>query len=131
MIVREKGVTPMPRGRKTWPEASMHIQKCKMTITYRQINEFACKLLVLPYITTKMEYYPRNIINSSSFDYRKKILEKTAKAEEISRPGAVYLQKAVEVGSFVALAFLKIDVGRLEESLKTGVKEVLRLAESL
>ena len=39
-----------------------------------------------------MEFYPGNVVNSSSVDYRKKIMQKGA---EIEVPGSVYLQKAV------------------------------------
>jgi hypothetical protein len=53
-----------------------------------------------------MEYYPGNIINSSEVDYKARIL---AKGDKISSAGDVYLQKAVSVGNFIALAFLKID----------------------
>jgi hypothetical protein len=53
-----------------------------------------------------MEYYPGNIINSSPFDYKKKIL---SKGEEIAKPGHVYLQKALDISTLIGLAFLKID----------------------
>lgn len=52
-----------------------------------------------------MEYYPGNVVNSSSVDYRKKI---TNKGKEIESPGAVYLQKALNVYTFEAIAFVKV-----------------------
>lgn len=55
----------IPKGRRCWPESSIYILGCKFCITYRPISEFKCKLLVIPYATLKMEYYPGNIINSS------------------------------------------------------------------
>jgi hypothetical protein len=54
----------------------------------------------------KMDYYPGNIINSSNIDYKTRILQK---GDEISAAGGVYLQKAIGVGKFTGLAFLKID----------------------
>jgi hypothetical protein len=69
-----------------------------------------------------MEYYPGNIINSSEIDYKERIM---AKGDVITSPGSVYLQKAISVGSFVGLAFLKIDEKRISDSLITGVKMLL------
>lgn len=66
-----------------------------------------------------MEYYPGNIINASEVDYKKRIL---SKGDDISKAGSVYMQKALQVGTFVGLAFLKIDENRLEDSLRIGVK---------
>ncbi len=65
-----------------------------------------------------MEYYPGNVVNSSSIDYRKKIV---SKGEEIASPGAVYLQKAIGVYTFEAIAFIKIDKSCAQDSLKTGI----------
>ena len=62
----------------------------------------------MPYTTIQMEYYPGNVVNSSSVDYRTKI---TNKGAEISSPGAVYPQKAVEVYTFAAIFFVKVDKG--------------------
>lgn len=71
-----------------------------------------------------MEYYPGNIINSSEVDYKARI---SAKGDKISSAGEVYLQKAVSVGNFVALAFLKIDSNRVNDSLKRGIKKLLTM----
>lgn len=79
-------------------------------------------MLVIPYATLKLEYYPGNIINSSEVDYKARIL---AKGEQISSPGSVYLQKAVSVGTFTGIAFLKIDEKRISDSLKLGIKNLL------
>ena len=57
-------------------------------------------------------------MNSSSVDYRKKIMDK---GSEIEGLGSVYLQKAIEVYTFAAIAFIKIDKEKVEESLKRGV----------
>lgn len=62
--------------------------------------------MVIPYSNMKMDYYPGNIINSSSIDYKKRIIQK---GDEISGAGGVYLQKAIDVGKFTGIAFLKID----------------------
>ena len=75
-----------------------------------------------------MEFYPGNVVNSSSVDYRKKIMQKGA---EIEAPGSVYLQKAVEVYHFEAIAFVKIDKSEIEESLRKGIIEVLRHVEKI
>jgi hypothetical protein len=56
-------------------------------------------------------------------DYRKKILLKGA---ELETAGSVYLQKAIEVYTFEAIAFVKIDRGQIEESLRKGIIDVLR-----
>lgn len=71
-----------------------------------------------------MEYFPGNLINSSSVDYRKKIMNK---GSEIEAPGAIYLQKAIEVYTFEALCFVKIDKESVQESLKKGIHEMLKL----
>lgn len=115
----------LPKGRKCWPESSINILGCKLVLTCRHLIDFECKLLVVPYATVQMEYYPGNAVNLSSVDYRKKII---SKGNLINEPGSVYLQKAFEVYSFQALAFLKIDPSQVESSLKAGVKELLRLA---
>jgi hypothetical protein len=39
-----------------------------------------------------MEYFPGNAVNTSTVDYRKKII---SKGEIIEKPGSVYLQKAI------------------------------------
>lgn len=75
-----------------------------------------------------MEYYPGNIINSSEVDYKARIL---AKGEQVSSPGSVYLQKAISIGSFVGLAFLKIDEKRVQDSLKVGIKRLLGQIENV
>jgi len=49
-----------------------------VTLTARQLSDFRCKLLVMPYSSIQMEYYPGNLVNSSSVDYRKKITQKGA-----------------------------------------------------
>lgn len=66
----------IPKGRKCWPEASINILSCKLVVTARQLSDFRCKMLVIPYSTLQMEYYPGNLINSSTVDYRKKIMNK-------------------------------------------------------
>lgn len=83
---------------------------------------------MIPYASLKMEYYPGNIINSSEVDYKARIL---AKGDKISSAGEVYLQKAVSVGNFTALAFLKIDEKRVNDSLKRGIKKLLGMVESV
>ena len=57
-----------------------------------------------------MEYYPGNLVNSSEVDYRKKILSKGA---ELEQGGSVYLQKAIGVYGFEAIAFVRIDKGHI------------------
>lgn len=93
-----------------------------MAITYRSISDFNCKLLVIPYSNMKMDYYPGNIINSSNIDYKKRIMQK---GDEISGAGGIYLQKSIDAGKFVGLAFLKIDEKRMKDSLKLGIKQLL------
>ena len=44
------------------------------------------------------------------------------KGTAISAAGAVYLQKAISVYQFEALAFLKIDKSNIQESLRLGIK---------
>jgi hypothetical protein len=78
--------------------------------------------MVIPYASLKMEYYPGNIINLSEVDYKARIL---AKGEVISSAGSVYLQKAISIGSFAGLAFLKMDEKRVDDSLKLGIKKLL------
>ncbi len=90
------------------------------------MSDFRCNLLVIPYKTVLMEYYPGIIINSSSIDYRNKIIKK---GSEISKAGTPYFQKAIEVESFTVLAFLKIDEKQVEDSLRLGVTSVLRIAD--
>lgn len=51
-----------------------------------------------------MEYYPGNIINYSSVDYKKKI---QGKGEELNKPGEIYIQKCQNL-KFIAFAFMKI-----------------------
>lgn len=106
----------------------MYVLGCKLSICYRQISDFRCKLLVIPYASLKMEYYPGNIINSSEVDYKAKIL---GKGEKISSAGSVYLQKAISVGRFVGLAFLKVDAKRVSDSLKLGIKTLLSQVEQI
>lgn len=96
----------VPKGRKCWPESSIYILGCKLSVTFRPLNEFKCKLLIIPYTTVSMEYYPGNLINSSEIDYRKKI---ASKGVDIAGAGHVYMQKAIEIGNFTAVGFLKID----------------------
>lgn len=55
---------------------SLHILGCRVAVTARQLSDFRCKLLVMPYSTIQMEYYPGNVVNSSEVDYRKKIINK-------------------------------------------------------
>jgi hypothetical protein len=57
-----------------------------------------------------MEYYPGNIINSSSANYREKIIQK---GKDIQEMGKIYLQKCVGIGKFKVLAFMKIDDSRI------------------
>ena len=118
----------IPKGRKCWPESCLYILGCKLSVTYRPMSDFRCKLLVLPYSTTKMEYFPGNIINRSSINYKQKII---GKGEQISTPGTVYMQKAVDLDHLEAIAFLKIDPDSPESSLKIGTKEVLKMVEKL
>ena len=99
-----------------------------MAITYRSISDFNCKLLVIPYSSMKMDYYPGNIINSSNIDYKKRIIQK---GDEIAGAGGVYLQKSIDVGKFVGLAFMKIDEKRIKDSLKLGIKQLLSKVESM
>lgn len=49
------------------------------------------------------------------------------KGSEIEAPGAIYLQKAIEVYTFEALCFVKIDKESVQESLKKGIHEMLKL----
>ena len=58
-----------------------------------------------------MEFYPGNSINSSSVDYRHKIEKK---GSDIEKAGSVYLQKAVGVYSFEAIAFVRVNRGQIE-----------------
>jgi hypothetical protein len=101
---------------------SIYLLGCKLVLSYRQISEFKADLLVIPYTTIKMEYYPGNIINNATVNYKTKI---TNKGSEISEPGYIYLQKNAGVGDFIGLAFLKIDNDK-EESLKKGVTNLLK-----
>jgi hypothetical protein len=118
--------TPLPRGRKSWPESSIHIFEAKLSITYRRIHDFKCKLLVVPFKTPKLEYYPGAIINQSKINYKEKLTKK-----DLKEPGKVYIQKAQDIASYEAVAFLKVDEGQLEESLKNGVKETFLIIGSI
>jgi hypothetical protein len=82
----------LPKGRRCWPENSINILGCKVVLTARNLLDFRCKLLVVPYSTVQMEYFPGNAVNTSTVDYRKKII---SKGEIIEKPGSVYLQKAI------------------------------------
>lgn len=61
-------------------------------------------------------------------DYKARIVNK---GEQVSSPGSIYLQKAISVGTFQGLAFLKIDEKRVDDSLKLGIKRLLAQVEKV
>jgi hypothetical protein len=63
-------------------------------------------------------------VNSSPVNYKKHIEKK---GEAIEKPGSIYIQKAVEIGKFVALAFLKIDENKLGECVENGLKDLINI----
>jgi hypothetical protein len=65
-------------------------------------------LLIVPFKTPKLEYYPGSIINQSKINYKEKLIKK-----DLKEPGKVYCQKAQDISSFEAVAFLKIDETQL------------------
>ena len=81
----------------------------KMTIAFRRIQDFKSKVLVVPFKTPKLELYPGNIVNQSKVNYKERI----AKKEDLNSAGDTYFQKAHEIASFEALAFVKIDEAQL------------------
>lgn len=100
--------TPTHKGRKSCPESSIYIFGAKLSITYRRIHEFKSKLLVVPFKTPKLEYYPGVIINQSKVNYKEKLIKK-----DLKEGGKTYIQKAHDIASFEAVTFLKIDENQL------------------
>jgi hypothetical protein len=62
-------------------------------------------ILLLPFRNLKFDLYGGNIINSCSFDYRKRIEEKIA-AEEIKN-GSIYIKPCIGNDNYKHFAFLK------------------------
>lgn len=98
----------------------------KLSVTLRILQDFNSKVLVVPYSSLTLEYDPGNYVIKSKVDYRSKL---KTKGEEISKPGDVYFQKAVELDHFKALAFLKIDTtdeAKIKSSVEDGIKLIMK-----
>lgn len=99
----------------------------KLTITFRKIHDFKCKLLIVPFKTPRLELYPGSIVNQSKINYKDKI----AKKEELKTGGESYFQKAQDIAQFEGIAFLKIDESQMEQSLKKGIRPIFEKIESI
>ena len=53
-----------------WPSYSLYIKKVHLSIVLRDISKVEAKILVIPYKTTKLEYYPGILLNASKINYR-------------------------------------------------------------
>lgn len=92
-----------PLGQKCWPEVSIYVRRSKLTLILSRITDHICSVLYFPYSKDWMNFYPGNIINQCSFDYRKKLKEKQKPV------GEAYPQKCVGIDNFRAFAFARLD----------------------
>ena len=91
------------------------------------MQQFNCKILLVPYRNLKFDYYPGNFVLSSSVGYRDKIMKK----EDCEKGGSVYFQKAIGLEKYEAVVFLKIDESNKEQSLEQGIDFVMRHAKEV
>jgi hypothetical protein len=65
----------------------------------RKLQDFKCKLLIVPFKSSKLDIYPGSLVKQSKANYKAKIEAKEKKGELLNK-GDVYFQKAHQIYSF-------------------------------
>ena len=108
----------VPLGQKCWPEVSIYVKRSKITVILSRIPDHICSILYFPYSKFSMNFYPGNIINQCSFDYRKKLTEQDKPV------GESYLQRCVGIKNIGSFAFARIDEEDKEASVESSIKNM-------
>lgn len=56
-----------------WPECNIHICNSQIRITLRKLDDINANILLMPYKSCRLEYYPGNIVNQSRARYKDRI----------------------------------------------------------
>ncbi len=122
---KESGEVGAPGNlRRAWPGCEIFVFGRRLAVTLRKVQQFNCKVLLVPYRNLKFDYYPGNFVLSSSVGYRERIMKK----EELEKGGSVYFQKAIGLEKYEALVFLKIDESNKEQNLEQGIDYIMKHA---
>jgi hypothetical protein len=67
-------IETIPKARICWPSVNLYVLGTEITFTLRPLYQHQkIDVLVIPYRNLKFDLYGGNIINSCTYDYRKRI----------------------------------------------------------
>jgi len=115
----------IPKARICWPCANLFVLGTEIAFTLRPLyHNRNTDILVIPFRNLKFDLYGGTIINSCSFDYRKRVEEKIQ--QDTFKHGNIYITNCLGNENYKFFAFLRFAEGNAEH-LAQGIEELFKI----